>query len=116
MDEQHAALVELVNALEKPDANLAQLAPAFAGYADFHFEEEEKLMAAFHDPEAELHVAEHRDYRRRVDALLADAAAGQPNVKDELLRFTELWLQQHILGTDQRLATFLQRAGYRGRQ
>lgn len=116
MDDQHAALVELFNALERPQSDLAQLAPAFAGYAEFHFEEEEKLMAKFHDPEEAMHIGEHRDYREKVERMLKAALAGQPGVRDEMIRFTEAWLGEHILGTDKRLAEFLVRAGYRGRE
>lgn len=112
MDQQHAVLVELFNALDQPTADLAQLAPAFASYADFHFEEEELLMASFNDPEAAHHIAEHREYRARVGQMLEAALAGQPGVKDALLRFTERWLADHILGTDKRLASFLTHAGY----
>ena len=111
MDEQHAALVELFNVLEKPDSDLATLGPAFASYADFHFEEEESLMRQYDDPAMAAHVAEHQAYRATFERMMHESLSG-PAAREAMQAYVSSWLAEHILGTDKALAKFLNGAGY----
>jgi hemerythrin len=111
MDEQHAALVELFNILEKPEADLGALGPAFASYADFHFEEEESLMRRYHYPAMAAHMADHQDYRAQFERMMRESLSG-PGQREAMQTYVATWLAKHILGTDKELAEFLHAAGY----
>lgn len=111
MDDQHAALVELFNLLEKPDSDLSALGPAFASYAEFHFVEEEALMRRYHDPAMAAHVAEHQDYRATFERMMRESLVS-PAQREAMHAYVASWLAEHILGIDKSLAEFLDAAGY----
>lgn len=106
MDEQHAALVELFNVLEKPDSDLAALVPGFAAYAEFHFQEEEALMRRHGYPHLAAHVAEHEAYRATFARMMLESQGG-PAQRQSMQDYIATWLAQHILGTDKAFTLFL---------
>jgi hemerythrin len=114
VDEQHRALVDLINRLGSLITQADTLAAGeldavltdAAAYAQYHFTEEEGLMGETGlDPG---YVADHRalhaDFLQEV-TLLRDALRGASDGgPDRLLRFLTSWLAFHILGTDQGMA------------
>lgn len=122
IDEQHHVLVSTLN-----EANLTllhetrrdavdQLLQDLLAYALYHFETEEALMQthdyATHAPdEARQHIEEHRKFAQRVVALRNTLETTGDVDRDALLAFLNAWLQQHILGIDQKLAAFLHARG-----
>jgi len=123
--EQHHVLVSTLN-----EANLSllhetstgavdQLLQDLLAYALYHFETEESLMLdhdyAQHVPnEARQHVEEHRRFAQQVVAWRQTLEATGDVDRDALLAFLNAWLQQHILGIDQKLAAFLHARGAAG--
>ncbi len=116
MDEQHASLVELYNALEAPGSDLEALWGAFAAYADFHFEEEESLMRQYAYPGTQAHVAGHQAYRATFERMLNEPGGGPGAGREAMLAYVATWLAEHILGVDKHFAAFLLAAGYAPRR
>ena len=113
MDADHGRLTELFNLLagtveqdQGTDA-CARLLDDIVEHTRAHFAQEEELMAQYHYPEREQHIAEHAmlidqalGYRATFEA---DRAASPVAVS----AFPEVWLAYHILFTDKHLADFL---------
>ncbi|PKN57452.1 MAG: GGDEF domain-containing protein [Betaproteobacteria bacterium HGW-Betaproteobacteria-17] len=113
VDDQHRHLVELINRYGElvtenrlAPADQQQALSALAAYADYHFREEDALMAEWGlDPR---HLVSHR---REHGAFLRDVAliAGRTLAEDgtaaaDLLDFLVHWLAYHMLVQDQNMA------------
>ena len=122
IDQQHRYLVDTLR-----DANLRllqnhesalleEIAHDLLRYAIIHFETEEECMVRYGyvaaKPEiAATHIAQHRDFSRRVVAICDQLRERQQVSRIEVLRFLNEWLRNHVLGIDQRLGHFLREAG-----
>lgn len=111
IDEQHHALVDLINRFgdslidDRAAPPVADLLGDLERYAQFHFGEEEGLMAEAGI--AARHVSEHqKGHRDFIDEVrrMSSAVVEGHLAADALLRFLTYWLAYHILGTDQVLA------------
>jgi hemerythrin len=118
IDRQHRFLIDtLKQANERllQDENVAllgEIAKVLLSYALTHFETEEELMQRYGyeaacPEDAHAHVAQHRDFSRRVVALRDQLREGREVSRIEVLRFLNHWLRDHVLGIDQRLGSFL---------
>lgn len=118
IDRQHRFLIDtLQQANEKllqdeNDALLGEIAKVLLSYALTHFETEEELMQRYGyeaacPEDAHAHVAQHRDFSRRVVALRDQLREGREVSRIEVLRFLNHWLRDHVLGIDRRLGEFL---------
>ncbi|MCB9730879.1 MAG: GGDEF domain-containing protein [Deltaproteobacteria bacterium] len=114
VDDQHRRLVELINQLGvsvqrstlRPD-ELEQTLQALADYADYHFREEETLMAshAIDERHLDAHRTEHQRFLADVQAMASRAlVAPDLGAAASLLDFLVHWLTYHILVQDQSLA------------
>ncbi len=121
IDKQHRFLVDTLRQaneqlLHDPnDALLGEIAKVLLGYAITHFETEEGLMQHYGyqaacPEDARAHIAQHRDFSRRVVALRDQIREGRSISRIEVLRFLNHWLRDHVLGIDQRLGDFLRQA------
>lgn len=113
VDQQHHGLVDLINRFgellvqaDSVSANdIEALFNELAAYAQYHFQEEEKLMREVGlDPR---HVAKHKqshaDFVQDV-TLLHQGVAERRETSHGLLKFLSYWLAYHILGSDQSMA------------
>lgn len=115
IDEQHQVLIALINELEVAhltgrDADaLDDVLPRLADYAQFHFSMEEALLAdvAAGSAHAKHHLTEHRKFTLMVHDIQADRRDDCRLVVGSLTVFLQLWLEDHILGTDKALAAML---------
>lgn len=114
VDAQHQRLVDLINRFgerltqheKAADTPLAAVFGELAEYAQYHFREEETLMAA-HRVDArhvQSHCASHTQFLDEVGRLHASANAGDPDAARALFDFLTHWLAYHILGADQIMA------------
>jgi hemerythrin len=110
VDAQHQHLVKLINRLgsslgnnEVSDSQLGQLFGELAGYAQFHFDEEEKLMreTGIDQRHIDRHEATHRRFLNDVSALLSGGDGAAVKSASGLLDYLVHWLGYHILGQDQ---------------
>lgn len=115
MDEQHQQLIALINELEMAhqagdDAKaMDNVLPRLADYAVFHFGMEEKLLASVASGTAygHHHLAEHAKFSKLVHDMQADRREDQHLVVSSLTVFLQLWLEDHIMGTDKVLAAMI---------
>ncbi len=121
IDKQHRFLIDtLQEANEKllddqSGTMLSEIAMNLLRYALMHFEAEEKLMQryGYQDafPEAAReHIAQHRDFSRKVVAIRDQLRVGQEVSRMDVLRFLNGWLHNHLLGIDQKYGDFLRKA------
>jgi hemerythrin len=113
VDQQHHALVDLVNRFGELLTQLDSLASAdiealfeeLAAYAQYHFREEEDMMLQVGLDSR--HVTEHKhfhaDFLIEVTRMHA-AVVDRVEAAEGLLKFLTYWLAFHILGTDQSMA------------
>jgi hemerythrin-like metal-binding protein len=121
MDSQHRYLVDtLKRANEKllrrdESMLLGEIARDLLNYAIMHFETEEALMQRYgygnECPDlARSHIAQHRDFSRRVVDVCEHLREGRPVSRIEVLQYLNEWLRNHVLGVDQRLGAFVRQA------
>ena len=109
VDGQHKALYVLVNdlnadALIGGDRRMASKALArILAYATTHFATEERLMARTFYPNAEHHIAVHREFAREATEMVEAHDAGHGKSLRDLASFMENWLETHIDEEDKRL-------------
>jgi len=112
VDEQHQRLVEIVNRLGQvliegnaTEASIAAVFQELATYAQFHFGDEERLMAAA--GVSQQHVVEHCLHHRQFVEQLTGMWKGRAslaNPAEVLHGFLSSWLTFHILDEDQAMA------------
>jgi hemerythrin len=76
-------------------------------YTANHFAHEERLMRLHDYPELVAHKAAHDALTGQVLQFQADYRAGKVTMTVQLLQFLRDWLQNHIMGSDQKYAPFL---------
>ena len=113
VDQQHHVLVDLFNELNQAvlapsgdsDGLLADVYGRLLAYTEYHFREEEELMAqyAVDTRHVENHRNMHQQFIEQVQVLWAQRSAmGDPSAT--LVGFLTSWLGLHILGIDQSMA------------
>jgi len=114
VDDQHHRLVDLINrfgemVMREQGATVSELEAVFtelAKYAQYHFSEEETLMATVGLDER--YVAQHRQshvsFMEEVTQLHGSVSTDNRAAAKSLLQFLTHWLAYHILGSDQFMA------------
>jgi len=108
LDRDHQVLVELINRIDECGDDMAsrvrvlpEVIATLIAYTVFHFEREEKVMAACGYPDFSAHYEEHRILTREVQKLQRRIVADPGSVsRDEVLAFLTDWLRHHILLQD----------------
>jgi len=117
LDAQHrhlfSLLLEIEAALDRGQGTKAaeRIIPGLIAYTQYHFGEEERLMALHSFPGLGAHKQEHEILTRRVLLFKKSHDEGKPAVPMSLLIFLREWLTKHILGTDMQYAEFFRRLG-----
>ena len=114
VDEQHHALVDLINRFSglveeggtPALSDLERLCEELAEYAHYHFSEEQMFMDELGvDPRhVAHHVRAHATFFLDLARMRAEVAADIPEAARHLLEFLVHWLAAHILGSDQAMA------------
>ncbi len=121
IDKQHRFLVDtLQEANEKlmndeSGAMLQDIAVNLLRYAIMHFEAEEGLMQRYgyqdaYPEESREHIAQHRDFSRKVVAIRDQLREGQKVSRIDVLNFLNSWLYNHLLGIDQQYGEYLRKS------
>jgi len=119
IDAQHRDLLRHVEALRRAlrddPAAVSRLLDYLGDYAVSHFATEERLMARHAYPGAEVHAAAHAGFLRAFARLRHDhELEGLTEGLAELIgSWLGDWLEDHIVGMDQELGTWLSRRGVR---
>ena len=116
LDQQHKALIALINQLHATmlrgalKEDMRRVFSELVVYTESHFKCEEGVMREAGYPELAAHRLEHVEFVRRARDLQGQLIAGKFTVSMDLLRFLKSWLSEHILGSDQQYAPFLNSA------
>lgn len=121
IDEQHRVLVDMCNeahALLQAHATpetTKRIVRDLMSYALYHFETEEELAdtcgyAASEPEDNAAHRAQHRAFAKAVADMQMEMARGNAISVQALFDFLRGWLTGHILGTDMKLAAFINHA------
>ncbi|PWB55393.1 MAG: hemerythrin [Nitrosomonadales bacterium] len=106
IDEQHKALVVLLNQLhtaihEKHGASACmETLDKLVEYTRVHFTVEESLMRILGYPDYASHLESHEKLIAQVVELQGKLKSGRANISFELLHFLRGWLSHHIMETD----------------
>ena len=110
IDVDHGQLIEIINALTSGRLPYGAALTALDEYAEYHFSMEEERMRDTAYPEFEAHAAAHNNFRLRLRWLL-EKPDDTEMVPEMLHRYLGMWLINHILHVDRRLACFLKEHG-----
>lgn len=106
IDKQHRFLVNRINELielkimKEESTNLYPILLLLVGYAEFHFEYEEKLWNKLEVSDLAEHIEEHKKFSLAIDNFNELYINGTRDIDDELLIFLNRWWTNHILEKD----------------
>lgn len=116
LDSQHKVLIALINQLHAAmlkgalKEDMRRVFSELVHYTESHFKCEEGMMWQMGYPNLVEHQREHMEFVRQARELQNQLRAGKFTVSMDLLRFLKSWLSDHILGSDQQYAPFLNTA------
>lgn len=105
-DQEHHKLVELIDAMYEAvrdkvsKEDVEKLLAELISYTGYHFENEEKAMAAADFPELEEHRQEHEKLKAETQRFQTLLARDTRDGTVELYKFLRDWLMHHILECD----------------
>jgi len=117
IDEQHQALIEIMNRLHgamkqgKGKDELGGILVFLKDYTVTHFAMEEQLMAQHQYSGSAKHKQIHADLVRQVADLVEKFQQGTTTLTLPVMNFLEDWLVLHIQGEDYRFAKELREKG-----
>jgi hemerythrin len=120
IDNQHKVLIDIINQLflavvhRQSDKIIGEILDALMDYTRTHFELEENLMrgAGYGGEEFENHLAIHRAFVEKMEAIAYKVMVENKAVSFELMNYLKHWLRDHIMVTDRKYAHALRQAGY----
>lgn len=119
IDQQHKALVDLINRLfsaMQSGAGKDVLDDTLAGLIEYtrkHFLTEELLMENYDYPNLTEHQLAHRNFSEEVLKFEQDYRSGNSGISIQLITFLRNWLSDHICKEDQQYAEYLRGKGLR---
>jgi len=108
IDNQHkrmfATINELIGAIDDNTLkeNLDGVINQLYQYKKYHFAVEEKYFKEFNYEETDEHIAEHKMFGERIDAIRKEFAGDSLKLAFELVDYLEDWLIEHIMTVDQK--------------
>lgn len=115
IDRQHAQLVRCLNELVEFTGGSYEFAAVFTAintlldYARQHFSYEEELLASWHYPLLEKHIAEHRAIAENLQTLWARIEMGDEVIAEQLVTTIRKWILEHINAEDIEYVNFRKR-------
>ena len=116
IDKDHKVLLSLLNRCIKiangsnNNKKLMVIFDELAAYTQYHFQREERIMKACECPQLSKHKKVHQLLIKEVQQHQREYEQGNLTV-DSLLHFLYSWLNDHILGMDQSVASY-----YKGKE
>ena len=115
LDQQHQHLLGLVNNLiersetKYSDIVVSETLQKMQKYARFHFDTEEKYLAAHDYLELEDHKEKHREFEKKTATYLRAMTLPVDDLPTTLLVYLRYWWVDHILVDDMRYKYLLRR-------
>jgi hemerythrin len=116
-DHQHKQLFSLAESLHdamlagREREVLARLLGDLITYTKLHFAAEENLLSHHHYPELEHHRFEHAQLMLKVANYQKRLDSGEVQFTIELMDFLQRWIVNHVLQTDTRYGSYLNKLG-----
>lgn len=116
-DEQHQKLISHINELFKAMSEgrgkdqVTTTIDSLTAYTLTHFRDEEEAMASSDFAEYSSHKDEHEYFIQRLQEFREKQERGALFLSSEMLEFLQIWLTDHIMGTDKRYSRYLNRHG-----
>lgn len=114
LDSDHRCLIRIISLLrgiengEETRTMIETALDTLAAYARFHFAREERVMAAFAFPQAEVHQNEHREFACFMDSLRTRyGGRAEPGLANLLFEELANWIRHHILIQDMAFKPFI---------
>ncbi|OGG93264.1 MAG: hypothetical protein A2527_13530 [Candidatus Lambdaproteobacteria bacterium RIFOXYD2_FULL_50_16] len=114
IDQQHRALVNMINALQTAMAFgdsrplLDQLFTDLAAYANSHFAFEHELLESVQFPGLREHLTKHERYKNRLQSLKEEFLGKKSFlISTKVKEFLREWFYQHVLVEDAQFASYL---------
>jgi hemerythrin-like metal-binding protein len=110
IDEHHRELFRRIGALHealmagRPDGEVTRVLDYLSDYTQYHFREEEALMAEHGYALLPQHRAEHERIVRELSSWKTGGAEGRLSLTLQLSHTLAEWLRGHILGSDRAYA------------
>jgi hemerythrin-like metal-binding protein len=110
IDEHHRELFRSIGALHealmagRPSGEVTRLLDFLADYTQYHFREEEELMARHGYVFLPQHRAEHQALVQQVSSWKQGRAEGQLSLTMQIACSLAEWLRGHVLGSDRAFA------------
>jgi hemerythrin len=117
MDNQHIALIEIVNKLHAAMSKglaldiTAPLLRELVAYTQEHFAAEEALIRNAKFPNFAGHQALHRELIHQIEDFTARLNLGQITLNIQLMTFLRDWLANHIMKEDKQYGLWLNAHG-----
>lgn len=106
VNREHQHLIDLINdlsdAMKKGQSKevIGEILDNLITYGTKHFDNEEKLFAKTHYPDAAEHIKEHELFKEKANELVTQYKNGSYSLSIDTLRFLKEWITKHILETD----------------
>ncbi|MEN3046748.1 MAG: bacteriohemerythrin [Candidatus Hydrothermales bacterium] len=116
IDEQHKKFFEILNELHsamwqgKGKEIIDKVLNELKNYSEYHFNTEENFMNRYNYQEFQKHKDEHEFFKTKIKEVLDKHEKRLLGISIEVLYFMKNWLTNHILNTDKKLSTLLQKS------
>jgi len=113
LDSHHIKLFEILNAAYENVVNSSEahciktVVSELSEYMNYHFTAEEQLMGDAGYQEIEAHIAEHRHFADKIDALKANHHDSNLEAAQELITVLGNWVLHHILIEDRKYSELI---------
>lgn len=114
IDDDHKKLLGMINQLQTAahyhtDEELVESTlNDLVDYTMYHFEREERLMQEHNYPGFEDHKKQHQAMVAQVSKFIDEYRVDKTRTIDQVIMFLKTWLLNHINGSDQEYAPYLQ--------
>ena len=117
LDSHHIKLFEILNAayenvVNSSEANcIKAIVSELSEYMSYHFAAEEQLMVDNGYQEIDAHIAEHRLFADKIDALKSNQHDSNLEAAQELIIVLGNWVLHHILIEDRKYSELISLGG-----
>jgi hemerythrin-like metal-binding protein len=117
LDSDHRCLIRIISLLrgvedgEEARTMIETVLDTLSAYVHFHFAREERVVAAFAFPQADVHQDEHREFARFMDRLrIQYGGQSEPGLANQVFEELAAWIRHHILIQDMAFKPFIDKA------
>lgn len=117
LDNDHRKLFDILNTVYENIMNskevdyVLQFIDELSDYTRYHLSAEEQHMREIGFPEIDAHVAEHRDFTIKIEALRTQFNGNNLEVAQGLIVLLGDWLLRHVLKEDRKYSTLTKAIG-----